>query len=296
MFLAKKTTIQTTLLTLSSSLLYRKMETRNTRIQSRKMHYTYTSFTWNHIFTRNSGNNSWYTHCLDTLPGFSRQWNLPIFSFPQLFPKLSDLFFIFHNLVLHFGIIACVLWEIMLSTYYLFFIPLIKTEFRFKSRKYTTRAWLRKLKKLVGEYTKILVLHRNINTLIGPMIAALHTLVAQVALFSNFTLISRWNKLSLTVKMILGTWTCANLLSWCIMLTLGELMLYTSEKLLHSWKHYGGSKREKVWIYKYQRACQPLAFRFGTYFSIKPFTILEFLIGIFNRTLRASLALDSDIF
>lgn len=168
----------------------------------------------------------------------------------------------------------------------------IHKEFLGRSKKgYSTEPCLRERDNLPRVYREFEILHKNVNLCFQHIIIPLQTIITQLSLFCNFTMITQGHNLDLTTSIILCFWSSGTLVIWTAFLTTGGYIYLQGKTTLSSWKYLKWSKWDKKYMSKFRRGCRPLALRVGGYYCVRRLSVLKFWQGIVRGTFRALLAL-----
>lgn len=159
------------------------------------------------------------------------------------------------------------------------------------SKGYNTEPALRTRINLPGIYRQFEILHKNVNLCFEHLIIPLQTIITQLCLFCNFTIISQGQNLDATTGVILGFWSAGGLVIWTVFLTTGGYVYLQGKNTLASWKYLEWPKPDKRYMSKFKMGCRPLAIRVGGYYCVRRLSVLKFWQGIVRGTFRALLTL-----
>jgi hypothetical protein len=180
---------------------------------------------------------------------------------------------------------------IVVLSYSIIIVPLVFTEFVAGQKSYKTLEALRTIKHLPWEYRMVEILQRNINDVLGLCLIPLQAVISQIALFCNFTLITRWGQIDAATKGILSVWTIGVLVLWITLLEGAGRFHLKGKELIRSWKYWDWPRKDMKLMGKFRKSCRPLGVRAGRYCCIKRISVLKFVRGIVQGTFRALLAL-----
>jgi len=166
-------------------------------------------------------------------------------------------------------------------------LPLIYVEFVAKKSCYEFSPRFRTVVNLPSAYRSVEILHLNVNQILEFGIIPLQASIGQNTLYCNFLLITRWNQIDISTKIILASWIGTLCTCWTFGLDFAGRFNTQAKVLLRSWDHWEWSKRDMKLIKRFQKSCRPLGMRAGPYYCIKKRSVLLFLRGIFEGTFRA---------
>ncbi|CAL8140113.1 unnamed protein product [Orchesella dallaii] len=141
---------------------------------------------------------------------------------------------------------------------------------------------------------KLQVFHLNLMELFSLTIVPAQSLILNLTLFSNFSLIRYWKQMNVTNIAILllwaigGTFACLLMITSCAYLTDKSNMILRSARS----KDWGSRKNNKV-MGKFLKSCQPLRFGHGKMYVIKQKSVLKFLKTLVRGTFRVLLTIES---
>jgi hypothetical protein len=186
---------------------------------------------------------------------------------------------------------ALVLFFIIITTYALFYLPLVHTELVKGRRGYTTSSSLRLGKNITLEYRKIEVLHLNGNEAFGWLVIPEQALIADSIIFCNYALITIGKALDSATAAVLVIFAAVLMLVMFSALEGSGIFHNQAIELLESWKYGNWStNRERLLMGKFRKSCKPLGLRSGGVYCVKRLTGLKFVHGIIVGTLRILLA------
>jgi hypothetical protein len=171
--------------------------------------------------------------------------------------------------------------------------PIINCELRSNRKSYGTIDQLRNVNSLVKFYRGVEYIVKLYNESSQPTVLPLNFAVTQFSLYCTYTLITGWNSIDQTMKLVLILALFSAVAPWTAFLRFGGWFLMNSKETLRSWKHFKIlCNEDSKYLSKFKKSCRPLAMRaeedYGQY-MVKRLSLLKFLHRIIKQTLSALL-------
>ncbi|CAL8072494.1 unnamed protein product [Orchesella dallaii] len=228
------------------------------------------------------------------------------FMFPKSAPYITYLipdmyFFTWIYVLTGLGfLVPCIGYTTVLSaaiiiaiSFFAYMRPIYATELKLglHHSKYKASNKLREPSHLIRNWKAIELLLEAGNKSMGFGLVPLQTIFTKLALFCNVTFVLFGNELQLTSKIAMPVIAIFAIFGWSIFLSIAGNLFLTSKATLNSWKiSYWTDKKSRLLMKKYKRSLKPLTIHGGSYFVIRPKSVLNFLRGTSRGTFRALVA------
>lgn len=191
-------------------------------------------------------------------------------------------------------------WELFLFCFLLFivngmYVWTLLSEFTCNSRKrpsdYLTLTSFREMHTIRSYYTQLQLLNICFLDFWAVLILPLTSLLSNLVLFSNYSLIRQWHQMDKTNACVLIIWALAGTLSVCVSFEIfGELRNKGVKALSSMGKRDWGSNARNREMKKFVKGCQPISYGYGKVIVLKTSSVLGYVKGATRGTFRTLLA------
>lgn len=179
---------------------------------------------------------------------------------------------------------------------YFYLIPILVVELRLGLHpgSYKTLGKLRHPEHLVRNWRALEILVKIVCLNFGIFLVPLQTIFMYLSLFCNVTMIVFSEEMKTITKLVMPTISLAATVGWAVFITLAGKLFSDSKATLSSWKieRWATSEKDRKYMKKVKRACQPLSVSAGKYFILRPKSALNYLRGVSRGTFRSLIAVS----
>lgn len=186
---------------------------------------------------------------------------------------------------------------IVAVSHLLFFVvtPLVHKELRLKNNmvveengfcktaywNYNTSAAIRTIPNLMKYQRTLQVLLKYYKTTLGLQTFMTHGVMLQLCVYSQVTLITKWDELGDLTKVILLDCYLVGNITWLCSLDLLGRLVKESMKTISSWGRFSllvspENKTNVMVMKKFRRSCKPLIISYGNFYFVRRSTVLSF--------------------
>lgn len=179
-------------------------------------------------------------------------------------------------------------------TFFAYLHPIYSQELKLNQhpRKYRTLNILRSPSHLVHTWRAIDVFMKSTCLSIGIMLIPIQVIITHLALFCNITVILFSRRLEPTSKLVVPCISLLATIGWSAFLSLAGKLFLTSGLTLKSWRlEMWKSGKERMFMERFKRSCQPLSIAAARYYVVRPKSTLSYLKSVSRGTCRSLIAL-----
>lgn len=212
-------------------------------------------------------------------------------------PILGPLTYVLFSLINFYTIckIMCsfLFWTDNIILTYFVFWELMSHETRMGMLKYKVSNNLRKLPNIIYYHRALQICLQMTMNSMGLLLPVTHLVVIKLSLYTQVSLIRKWNQLdNLTIAILLFSWASGQCV-WLFALHFSGKMVKESKITLISWKaiNIWGNKDNNKFMHKFRKSCKPMTINYHNVYILRRSSILKFLKSVCRGTLRALLTI-----
>lgn len=179
----------------------------------------------------------------------------------------------------------------IILTYFVFW-ELLLHETRLGRGKYKLSNNLRRYPNLIYCHRALQIFLTLYTESIGMLFPLTHIIVLKLSLYSQVSLIRKWNKLDKLTVAILVFASISGQAVWLFALHYSGDMVTESKRTVSSWKgREWKTSGETKFMKKFSKSCRPMTINYHNVYILKRSSILRFLKNVCRGTLRALLTI-----